>query len=193
MAGKDLRYIYTSPDEIRDQTEKAMLEGIKAQFPIENKNFRMEIENIWAERKNFTHGDEKEAILKTKSLTYPIKGDINLIDKRTGKVVDKVKNHSLSDSFAITDKHTLLYKGNNYSVANLIQLLPGVYTRSKATGELEADINTGSGRSFSLTLDPQSQLISTEIASSKVPIAPLLKDVLGIPDSVVTRHIPADV
>jgi DNA-directed RNA polymerase subunit beta len=193
MADNDLRYIYTSPSEIRDRTEKAMVEGIMAQFPMENKLFKLEASNIRAERKEFTHKEEKEAILRTKSLTYPIKGDINLIDKRTGKIVDSVKNHPLSDTFAITDKHTLLYKGNNYSVANLMQLLPGVYTRSKATGELEADINTGTGRSFSLTLDPESQLISTEIATSKIPIAPLLRDVLGISDREITKHIPADV
>ncbi len=193
MASTDLRNIYTSPGEIRDQTERAMVEGIEAQFPIENKNFILEAKNVRAERKEYSHKEEKDAILKTRSLTYPIKADVDLIDKRTGKVVDSVKNHSLSDSFAVTDKHTLLYKGNNYSVANLIQLLPGIYTRSKATGDLEADINTGTGRSFSLTLDPESQLIKTEIATSKIPVAPLLRDVLGVPDSEIVKHIPADV
>lgn len=193
MASKDIRGIYASPDEIKEQTEKALVDGIKSQFPIEGKNFIMELDNITVDRKQFTHKDEKDAILRSRSLTYPVKGDIKLIDKKTGKVVDTLKNHSLADSFGITDKHTLLYKGNNYGVANLLQLLPGVYTRSKGNGELEADINTGTGRSFSMTLDPESQLIKAEVESSKVPIAPLLRDVMQVPESEIFKHIPKDV
>lgn len=190
---KNIRGIYASPDEIKDQTEKALVDGIMSQFPIEGKNFNLVLDNVSVDRKEFSHKDEKDAILRSRSLTYPIKGDIKLVDKNTGKVVDTLKNHSLADSFDITDKHTLLYKGNNYGVANLLQLLPGVYTRSKGNGELEADINTGTGRSFSMTLDPESQLIKAEVASSKVPIAPLLRDVMGLPDSEIKKYIPEEV
>ena len=189
----NLRRIYTAPEDIRDQTEQSLVNGIKDQFPVENKRFRLEVSNIKVDRKDFNHKHEKDAILKSKSLTYPIKGDLTLYDKESGKVVDRARGFSLADSFALTDKHTMIYKGNNYSVSNLIQLLPGIYTRSKNTGELEANVNTGSGQNFSISLDPESQTFNARIGSSKVPIAPLMQDVLGVSKQEASKYVPGDV
>ena len=155
----ELTRIFSSPEEIGHKVDKVLAQGLASQFPIEGKHFRLELDNIRPERKDFTHEDEKKAILESKSLTYPIRADLKLIDKATGKVVDEQKNFALMDSFHLTGKHTLVYKGNNYGVSNQLQLRPGVYTRFRElTGELESHFNTGTGRSFSLTLEPQSEI-----------------------------------
>lgn len=193
--GTKLTRIFSSPVEINDKVDTVLINGLKTQFPIEGKNFRLEIDNVRAERKNYTHDDEKSAILQSKSLTYPIKASLKLVDKATGKVVDEAKDFTLMDGFHMTGKHTLLYKGNNYNVANQLQLLPGVYTRIDNVGGLETHFNTGSGRSFKVELEPQSGMftITPDGTSSKIPIAPLLTKVFNIGKLVASKYIPGQV
>ena len=188
-----LHRIFSSPREINRQADESLVQGILTQFPIENKNFLLTVENVRAEPKTYTHKDEKEAILRSKSLTYPIKGHVKLIDKATGNIVDENANFNLMDAFHITDKHTMMYKGNNYAVANQLQLRPGVYTRSRETGELESQFNTKTGRSFAITLEPTSGLFYINIEAAKIPLAPLLTNVFGVPTSVVSQYIPRQV
>lgn len=192
-SASSLTRIFSSPDEIGRKVDAALVKGLSGQFPIEGKNFRLEAVNLRAERKPFTHEDEKKAILESRSLNYPIKADLRLVDKATGKVVEEVKDFSLMDSFHITGKHTLLYKGNNYTVANQLQLRPGVYTRSRETGELESHFNTGTGRSFALTLEPQTGMFYVEVGSSKIPAAPLLTKVFGIGPKEAGGYVPPEV
>jgi len=191
----NLQLIFSSPKEMRTRVDASLMQGIASQFPIEGKNYILTLEDLRTEPKEFTHLDEKDAIPKSKSLAYPIKGHIKLIDKVTGKVIDENKNFSLMDAFHITPKHTMLYKGNNYSVANQLQLNPGVYTRSKETGELESHFNTGSGRSFSITLDPQTFQFSVHPASSSssIPLGPLVSRVFGIGPKEVSQYVPTQV
>jgi DNA-directed RNA polymerase subunit beta len=187
--------IFSSPVEINNKVDRVLEKGLMTQFPIEGKNYTLHVENIRAERKDYTHDDEKKAILESKSLTYPIKADLKLISKATGQVVDHVKDFSLMDGFHMTNKHTLLYKGNNYTVANQLQLRPGVYTRIDNVGGLETHFNTGSGRSFKLELDPQTGLftITPNNSSSKTPLAPLLTKVFGIGPREVGAYVPPEV
>ncbi len=189
----ELQRIFASPKEVNDHVDDALVAGISSQFPVETKNYVLSVSDIKVDRKKFTPDDEKEAILKSKSLTYPIKGTLTLTSKATGKVVDVQKDFSLMDSFFLTGKHTMLYKGNNYSVANQLQLRPGVYTRSRDTGELEAHYNTGTGSSFSITLDPQTGLFYLEVKSSRILLAPLLSRVFGIGPREVGLYIPLEV
>lgn len=191
---KKLTRIFSSPAEINNKVDQVLIHGLTTQFPIEGKKYRLEIENVRAERKYYTHDDEKSAILESRSLTYPIKADLKLIDKETGKVVDKHENFSLMDAFHMTNKHTLLYKGNNYTVANQLQLRPGVYTRIDNVGNLEAHFNTGSGRSFKVELEAQSGLftITPDRTSSKIPIAPLLSKVYGVGPGLARNYIPLE-
>lgn len=186
--------IFSSPRKINDDVDNALIESLQKTFPIEGKNYILQVSNISAARKEYDHTDEKEAILKSKSLTYPIKGDVTLISKLTGKPVDFMPDFPLMDSFHLTDKHTILYKGNNYSIANQLQLLPGVFTRTREnTGELEAHFNTGKGASFRIVLDPKTKVFFLEVGSTHTPIGPLLTHVFGISKGEASKYIPEDV
>lgn len=192
---ESLTPIFSSPVRINDKVDEVLVRGLASQFPVEGKNFRLEVHNVRAERKDYTHDDEKKAILESKSLNYPIKGDLRLVDKLTGKVVDEAKDFSLMDGFHMTQKHTLLYKGNNYTAANQLQLRPGVYTRIDNVGGLETHFNTGSGRSFKLELDPQTGMftITPDSTSAKAPLAPLLTKVFSIGPKEVGMYVPIEV
>lgn len=188
-----LQPIFSSNKETAKRVDEALIAGIKSQFPIEGKRFTLTVDNLRAEHKPFTLADEKDAILKSRSLTYPIRGDLKLIDKATGKVVSTQHDFSLMDAFHLSEKHTLMYKGNNYAIANQLQLRPGVYTRSRETGELESHVNTGTGRSFVVTLNPQTGIFYIQIKNSSTPIAPLITKVFGIGPKEVSTYIPAEV
>lgn len=188
-----LQPIFSSPKEMNDLADQSILEGIAKQFPVESKHFRVEVSDLRAEKRHFSHVDEKDAILQSKSLTYPIKGHVKLVDTQTGQVVDENKNFTLMDSFHITGKHTMLYKGNNYSAANQLQLLPGVYTRRRSTGELESHFNTKTGRTFALTLNPENGMFYVSIGDAKTPLAVLLNEVFHVSSAEVAKYVPSDV
>ena len=186
--------IFTSPQSINEAADQTLVDSLTNSFPIENKNYSLQISNVKVHKKDFTQHDEKDAILKSKSLTYPIKGDLTLLSKLTGKVVDHIKDFPLLDTFHITGKHTLMYKGNNYIVSNQLQLLPGVYTRTREnTGELEAHVNTGKGQSFRIVLDPRLRVFFLEIMNTHTPIGPVLTHVFGITKSEALKYMPEEV
>ncbi len=189
----ELTPIFSAPSKVSDRVDQALINGLNLQFPIVTKKYTLSLSDVKAERKDFNFVDEKDAILQGKSLTYPIHGTLTLTDNATGDVIDRQMKFNLMDSFHITGKHTLLYKGSNYSAANQLQLRPGAYTRSKETGELETHLNTGSGRSFSITLEPQTGMFYVEVASSRIPLAPLLSRVFNINTNEVSQYIPGAV
>lgn len=195
MTANILTDIFSSPVRINDKVDQVLIDGLQTQFPIEGRNFRLEVSDLRAERKVFTHDDEKKAILESKSLTYPIKGTLKLINKTTGQVADQVNDFTLMDAFHLTNKHTLLYKGNNYTAANQLQLRPGVYTRIDNVGGLETHFNTGSGRSFKVELDPQTYLftITPDSTSAKTLLAPLLTKVFNIGVAEASHYVPPEV
>lgn len=195
-SASDLIPIFSSPKAINDATDAAMMEGIVKQFPVETGKYSLSVVDPHVDKKEFTTADEKDAILQSRSLTYPIRGTLLLHDRATGKLVDRVQNFALADTFHVTNKHTLLYKGNNYSVANLMQLRPGVYTRRTGNGGLETNINTARGATFSLGLDSKtSEIYFSKINGKdlKIPIAPLLTKGFGLSTSEITQFVPADV
>ena len=190
----NLTAIFSSPTKVNDDADVVLARSLQAMFPVENKNYIISVANIHVDKKHFDTTDRKDAILRSKSLVYPIRGDLTMISKATGKVVDFEPNFPLMDAFHITSNHTLIYKGASYSISNQLQLLPGVYTRTREnTGELEAHVNTGKGASFRIVLDPQSKIFYLEVGSTHTPIGPLLKDVFGVSESEAIKYIPKDV
>lgn len=185
--------IFSSPVEMNRKVDSALARGLLEQFPVEGKHFTLTVENVRAEPKDYNHLDEKDAILKSKSLVYPLRAHLKMIDKATGKVVDENKDFPLMDAFHITSKHTMIYKGNNYAAANQLQLRPGVYTRSKETGELESHFNTKTGRSFSITLDPQTSLFYITINSSNVLLEPLLSKIFKVSSTTISAYVSPEV
>ena len=111
---KTLVPIFSSPKKINEDADAVLVKSLQSMFPVENKNYIIQVDNIHVEPKTFDNTDQKEAILRSKSLTYPIRGDLTMISKATGKVVDQEKNFALMDAFHISDRHTLMYKGSSY-------------------------------------------------------------------------------
>lgn len=71
-----------------------------------------------------------------------------------------------------------------------------MYTRRTNNGELETNINTGKGATFSLGMDSKTmQIFFSKINgnSLNIPIAPLLTKGFHLSDAEITHFVPADV
>ena len=167
--------------------------GLTRQCPINGRRYKVEGSGLFSQKKDFTHLDEKNAILSSSSLTYPIRGTAVLTDITSGKIVDRVDNFNFGDMFYITPKHTVIYSGNNYIASNLLVRLPGVFVRHTNTGDLEAEFNTGRGQSFSILLYPKEQLFKLHVDGSEVPVAVLISTVLQVAPASVERYIPLEI
>lgn len=190
---KEIYPIFISPERMGDQADESLIKGLEGQFPIENKNFILSVSGVHAEKKKYSDEDEKQAILRFQSLTYPIKGTLTLVRKETGRIVDKLPDFTLMDAFYVTNKHTLVYKGNNYAVSNQLLLHAGVYTRTNNIGDLVAHVNTGRGQSFYITLDPKEEIFFLKISSSNSLIAPILMDIFEVSEDIITQYIPREI
>ena len=59
----NLQRIFSSPAEITKRVDEALVKGLTKQFPIESRNYRVEVSNVRPEHTEVTNADEKEAIL----------------------------------------------------------------------------------------------------------------------------------
>lgn len=83
----------------------------------------------------------------------------------------------------LTQRGTFIHNGSEYTTMNQARLLPGIFTRRKATGELESHFNVqrGTGNSFRVHLEPDTGLFKMAIGQASLRLYSLLHD-LGIPD-----------
>lgn len=166
-------------------TEYAVASFDKALNKLESKDYKIVVKNIKAENRHFTHKDLKDATQNGKDLTIPIKGSFQMIDKRTGEIIDK-KDTTIAHIPYITAINTVIYNGTMYSIANQQRLMPGVYNRINAVGEPESHINVqaGTGLSGKLNFDPATQIFLYIVGTMSFYLYSLLHD-LGTSDTIL--------
>lgn len=126
---------------------------------------------------------QKEALLSGKSLGRRLTGTWELLDNVTGEVVDKRKQ-TLARVPYVTHRGTVIHNGNEYTISNQMRLRPGIFTRIKDNGEIEAHANLlpGKGLSHRYFLDPEKGVFYMRVEQAKIPLTPLLK-LLGATDA----------
>jgi len=180
------------PDNIRafDDTTKArdliygnVMTSLKNKFPIEDDDYRLELSGLkYSGPQKFTMEQEKKALMNNRRLRVPIKGKWRLVDKATNTTMDEREDIVMHVPY-YTDRGTIIYNGNEFSVVNQARLKPGAYVRKRRTGEVETQFNVrpGSGKSFRVQMEPETGIFRVAIDQSKVPIYPLLSS-LGVTD-----------
>lgn len=173
----------TKRELIREKT----VEGLKGLFPIIGKNTTLELSSVAVKPKEYSSNDQKDAIMRGRTLHEPIVGNLVLKDNKTGKVLDQQKNFTLLQLPYFTERHTFIVGGNEYDIPHQLRLKPGVYTRERGNGEYEAAFNLSKGTNFRLAMEPETGKLHMELGSSKIPLYPLLRS-LGIPDADIRNH-----
>lgn len=170
---------------IFDNVHKA----IATKYPLENTRYRLAVENVhMPDPKPYTLEDQKKAIIQGHSLEKQLHGDWVLYDKATNKEVDRKKSVVAHVPYA-TNRGTFIYNGSEYSVSNQMRLKPGVYTRVKDNGILEAHINTkpGTGPSYRIYMEPDTGIFRLGVGQSTLKMYPILRS-MGVPDREIEKH-----
>lgn len=182
--------LLTNADDKRERIREHLMSGIEEVFPLDGKYFRLELESFDISRRVYSPTEQKTALLQRDTLTEPIRGTIRLVDKLTNKVVDR-GTRTLVHMPYFTERHTFVVKGNEYSVSNQVRIKPGVYTRRRGNGELEAAFNLGKGKNFRLEMDPERGLLFAKYDSTRIALYPVLR-ALGIPAAQIQKALGKD-
>jgi DNA-directed RNA polymerase beta subunit len=85
----------------------------------------------------------------------------------------------------LTQRSTVIHNGSEYSIINQARLDPGIYSRRKENGDIEAHVNAamgkGAGRGFRVRFEPQTGQFKMDIGQSSLHLYSLLKDI-GYPE-----------
>jgi len=185
------------PDNLRefDDTDKTRqliyentLGAIKNRFPIEDEEFRLELSNVRPTgAQSFTLEQQKQALMKNRNLRTPISGKWKLIHKASNQTLDERDDVVMHVPY-YTERGTIIYNGNEYSIINQSRLKPGAYVRKQRTGEIETHFNVkpGTGKSFRVHLEPKTGIFRVNVGQSKIPIYTLLKT-MGITDAQLQK------
>lgn len=175
-----------NPEESFESLKTNVLDSISSYFPHKGAKHTLELKDIAVtdEKSGSDFRDQKKAKLGNRTWGVPIHGTFVMRDNSTGKVIsqDKVK---LATIPKITDRYSYIVEGTEYQVENLWRLKPGVYTRTKANGELESHFNV-KGRGFHVNFDPASRAFKVRHGGAQPPLYPIMK-ALGVSDDKLEK------
>lgn len=166
----------------------SVLTSFGKQFPQRYGGVRMEVSDLHFDGPDsFSLADQKRALLSNRYLHRKLKGVVRLMDDKTGEQIEE-RPMTLMKVPVLTDRGTFIHNGNEYTTMNQARLLSGVYTRRKATGELESHFNVrrGTGNSFRVHLEPDTGLFKMNIGQASLRLYSLLHD-LGVPDEQLEK------
>ena len=172
----------TVSQKIRDNVLKAVV----SRFPIQSEQYTVKVENPHYETpRNTRIKDERDAILQQKSISDRLRGDLVLIDNKTGKEIQR-RTLTLVNVPRMTDRGTFIRNGAFIAMKHMFRLRPGVYTRIKGNGIVQAHVNPkqGTGRQMSIELDPDSGVLNVHRAGRQYGLLPLLL-AGGMPEDVI--------
>jgi len=174
---------FFDPQALNGLIQTHVLDGFKNKLnQIETNDHKLEVSNLQLHHKPFSIEDQKSAVLEKRDLTYPIKGDVNLVDKKTGKTLES-KHITIANIPFVTDRNTVIYNGSEYESIHQQRLLPGIYSRIRQSGEAEAHINPAprTGMGGRILFFPDKQLFVLMLQNTQIKLYGILKEI-GIGD-----------
>lgn len=119
---------------------------------------------------------QKQALLSRGTVGRRLRANAELVDNQTGNVLDS-RRVTLARIPYYTDRGTMIDNGTEYTVSSQLRLKPGIYTREKDNGELEAHVNVlpGQGVPHRIFLDPASGIFRIRVGQAQIPVVPLLQ------------------
>ena len=159
------------------------LEAASNMEPVENARHILRLTDVHYDGPDkYRLKDEKQALLTGETLDRKLRGTWQLIDKATGRVLDKSKQ-TVAHIPWMTPRGTFVHNGSDMALVNQQRLRAGVYARIKENGDIEchANILPGKGPSHRYHLDPEKGVYYLNVQQAKIPLMPLLR-ALGAKD-----------
>ena len=175
-----------------ESMKKSASDAIKSLFPAEGRTRRIELSNVWIDDTLDSNDYKAQAKVKMRNGTYgvPVYASLKLVDKSTGKIIDKNDKIKLFTLPKITDRLSYIVKGGEYQVKNQLRLKPGVYTNQRADGTLKSQINLGAGKNFELDFNDATgkfNIIKVGGGQAKIPLYPILTE-LGMSHQAIASE-----
>ena len=158
---------------------------------VDDPNVQLKATNIRVEEKYDNKDIDKQKEVRNKGQLWAneVRADLQLIDKKTNTVVDKVNNMKISDIPKLTDRGTFLIGGNEYQFTKQARLKPGVYTKHQKNGEISSffnvdktvDFDRGFNNNFKIEFDPEKKTFAMAYGTKHVPLINALRTV-GVTD-----------
>jgi hypothetical protein len=171
-------------DSLRTDIFTGVKNAMSKAFPAEYGNVRVELHDVdYDDTEPVSLSQQKKMLLENKYLTKKLRGTVKLFDKTTNEPLEE-KRLSLMRVPYLTGRGTFIHGGNEYASIMQSRLLPGVYTRRQANGELETQFNVkpGTGAGFRIGFEPDTAQYRIKISQANLHMYSLFRD-LGIPDA----------
>lgn len=181
---QDDGYEIGDPRSLRRSIYDKVLGAAQGIQPLANSRHTLRLSNVrYQGPESFPIPEQKAAIIEGRSLARRLRGTWELMDNATGNVLDKTET-TIAHVPYLSDRGTFIHNGVEYILANQMRLRPGVFSRVKENGELEAHVNIlpGKGPSHRYFLDPAKGIFKAHIQQADVPLLPILR-ALGATDS----------
>lgn len=179
---------YYSPTESFNAVKRRIEKSVASYFPLKGVKHTLHAKRVWVDDNKTPDDlkDQKSSKTRGRSWAVPIKAEMELINNRTGKVVDQ-RTLSLAQLPKTTRRNSYIVDGNEYQVTNLFRRKPGVYTREKANGDLVSEWNLSKGKNFKIGFDPKSKKLTMAVGNANIPLYSVMK-AIGVDDDTLERR-----
>ncbi len=176
-------------ETIRQKVDSAL----QANFPIEGRANKLVLNGVhFDERKSDINDLQSQEVAKNSGRTWgvPVYGDLSLVDKNTGKVVDRQKVRLMTVP-KMTPRYSYIVNGSEKQIDNLWRLRSGIYAHQKQDGTYRAELNlktpfAGDPR-LNIPFDPEKKQFKLIHKTSKIPLYSILKT-LGVDDAEMKKE-----
>jgi len=177
-------------------------EAVQGLEPVSNANYSLALRDIhYQDPDELSLKDQKAAVLSGETRGRRLRGTWELSDNETGEIVDSKKSVLMTVPH-LTQRGTYIHKGSEYTLRNQQRLRPGVFTRIRDNGEIEAHANImpGKGLSHRYYLNPETGIFYLRAGQAKIPLMPLVKTMGATPkqlketwgDAIYAANFPQD-
>jgi DNA-directed RNA polymerase beta subunit len=177
------------PESQFDDVKAKVTAGLEQAFPVQGSKKNLVAKNIQIQDTKQLGDFQGQLDAKNMGKTWavPITADLQLVDRASGRVLDTKYGAKIADLPRITDRYSYVVKGNEYQVDNIWRRKPGVYSRIKENGELQAEFNLAKGKNFEIVFNPKNRKFNIGYGTSTIPLYPVLK-AMGVPEETLQKR-----
>jgi len=181
------------PESTFESLKTRAVESVSSHFPFEGSHRTLEMHKVWVDDSKSLDDikSQQDSKLKGRSWDVPLKAEISLKDKKTGKEIDR-QVITVARIPKITRRYSYIVDGRERQIENQFRLKAGAYHRENEAGELNAHWNLerweGSKASrFNTYFDPKTRKFQVEVDGTRdIGLYPVLK-ALGRSDAEIKK------
>jgi DNA-directed RNA polymerase beta subunit len=179
---------------IQDKVQDA----VQSNFPVEGRSRQLVLHKISFDEKEASHEDiksQEEAKQLGRTWGVPVYGEIGLVDKTTGKEIDRARVKLLTLPKP-TNRYSYIVDGSEWQVDNMWRLRSGIYAHEQQNGQFQAEFNLATPFAreprLYIPFDPEKKQFKLKYAATKIPLYSILKT-LGVQDEDMKKAWGEDI